>query len=362
MKTKSKSKNSQSSHPRNSDTKELEKNVEGEGKTVFSGPGIKKMEKRIEYEERKKATKEGRLLIPISHERLQEIDPDYKREAKKVKISVNNESLGLSEAENIDEKIYGRPEVAYYKMSDIIEPEVAMRDEVDRNKLRSLSESIKKIGLINPITITKSGEKFEIIAGVRRYIAHKMLMREKILCYVLSSDSVEIVQRRYAENMERTEIEPWEEGRYLMHLQTKYNLTQQEVAHSIGKSVGYVNERITVVSYNLDVLKALKEGLIEFSVARELNKVESEVKMLEMLNYAIKGGCNARTMRQWREDINIDLQTVAKRGEEIAHASGEGYQKPEELYITCNICQKRVLLQKTTVMRICMDCFDKDFK
>jgi ParB family chromosome partitioning protein len=282
--------------------------------------------------------------------------------SEKLAISANNFNLGLSDAEKIDELILGKPEVKYLMMNEIIEPDVAMRDEIDRNKLRGLADSIKKIGLINPITVTKSYDKYEIIAGQRRYLAHKMLVREKILCYIMASDGVEIIQRRYAENMERSDVEPWEEGRYLLHLQQKYSLTQQEVAHSIGKSVGYVNERIAVIQYNGQLLKALKEKMIDFSVARELNKVESEEKMLEMLNYAVKGGCNARTMRQWREDINIDIQTQAKQGEEKAHMGGEGYEKPEELFITCNFCQRRVPLLKTILLRACKDCYEDIIK
>jgi ParB family chromosome partitioning protein len=259
----------------------------------------------------------------------------------------------------IEEQSIELPYVRYVKLNEIIAPDVEMRDKIDGSELNSLAESIKKVGLINPITLRKKNSDYEIIAGIRRFHAHKILMRDEILSYVMESDERDTIIRRYAENIERTDITPWEEAKFLMHLQKKFNLNQTELAKTIGKSVAYVNERIQIPKYPTELYNALVYGQIDYSVARELNRIDNLDKMLEALEWAIRTGANARTAKIYREDINQAMKLTPDeqklQGEQIQYPD----YKPEVVYVSCALCQEKIDLNKSFIIRACRDCYHK---
>ena len=277
-------------------------------------------------------------------------NPTESRASRQIETALTNSEI---KSEN---KLNSIRSISLIHLNEIIEPDMPMRDKIDGNELNSLAESIKRIGLMNPVTLKKTKKGYEIIAGVRRYFAHKLLFMEKITAIVVDATDKETLLQRWAENMERSDISPWEEARYLVQIQKKYSLTQEEIAKYINKSTAYVNDRLQILGYQTQIYDALIRGEIEFSVARELNKIKDLAKMLDALNWCMRTGANARTAKQYREDMNRDTETALP---ELSPGQGTQFVPtyvPDKIYMNCNICGQKVEMLQTYLIRVCHPC------
>lgn len=276
----------------------------------------------------------------------------------------NNEANQAHESKQLEKdellsEILQASQVKYLRLSEIIQPELPMRDKLDGTELNSLAENIRKLGLINPITVRYTKKGYEIIAGVRRYHAHKVLMREDIAAICFDGDEKSVLLQRWAENMERASINPQEEASYLMSIQTKYNLTQAELAKLLNKSIGYVNDRLQILKYPSELYTALEKGLIEFSTARELNRINDRNRLLDALKWCVSTGANARTARQYAEDINRDLEYQPEEEEERPERPQISNYTPEKVYMSCNLCKTKVDINQTYLIRACQKCYNQ---
>lgn len=115
-------------------------------------------------------------------------------------------------------------EIVQEIFTDLIDdPVVAMRSELDRNELFELADNIKQNGLINPITIRPSGDRFEVVAGHRRLSACKIAGKIKIACVVRILSDSEVFAIKAAENLERADINPIDESVFIAQYITQTN-------------------------------------------------------------------------------------------------------------------------------------------
>lgn len=142
-------------------------------------------------------------------------------------------------------------------ISDIVPNEDQPRKNFDEDELYDLSKSIKKYGIIQPLLLKKKGEKYEIIAGERRFRAAANVGVVKVPAIVKNvsdeiSDRISII-----ENIQRKDLNPVEEAMSYKHLLDSQNLTQKELADEIGKSRQYVGNTIRLLNLDPRVLKLL---------------------------------------------------------------------------------------------------------
>jgi len=201
-----------------------------------------------------------------------------------------------------------KDEITMIEIQHIIEPRLAMRNKFTTNSIASLVESIRRIGLINPLTVKARGLDFEIIAGHRRYCAIKLLHWSAVPCIIKTPAGLEELSIRYDENSERAAVDVIEEAEYLQSILDEHKITQSALAQRIGKQPAYVSERLAILAYHPQILAALKNGSVTFSVAREFAKIESEEALLQYLSYAIANGCTPATARLWRKQIAATKQ------------------------------------------------------
>jgi ParB/RepB/Spo0J family partition protein len=186
-------------------------------------------------------------------------------------------------------------------VTEIIKPKLSMRENVGSESLKTLSESISQIGLINPICVMKLGKNYEIVAGLRRYSACVLLNWDFIPCIILEQNSETYFRTMTAENYERLDISLYDEVQFINKLHNELSLNQSQIAKYIGKSVSYVNEHLAVNSYPQCLLDALINEQITFSVAREFYKITEAQVCETYLHYAIENGCTPAIAKKWRQ-------------------------------------------------------------
>lgn len=245
-------------------------------------------------------------------------------------------------------------------IDSIEEPEIIMRSTIENDDLKELAESIKRIGLLQPIVITNIDGINRIVAGHRRFLACKMIGLKTIVCNIVQHDDAKNELMKYTENFIRLQPSAVDEAYYFNRLKSKFSLSQKEISGIINKSESYVSERLNIISYDDYTLEALKNEKITFSVARELIKIKNEDKRRELVFYAKSNGCTPEQARAWRkaeETAGIVIQKDYPEDQTEITIQGEPLR---EIFNTCDSCGEPKPLRKLKPMLICEDCLNPD--
>lgn len=157
----------------------------------------------------------------------------------------------------------------------------------DETELTKLAESIKIYGIINPILVRKKEDKYEIIAGERRFRATKMLGLTEIPAIIKNADEQQMAELALIENIQRKELSPIEEAKSYEEIMKIGNQTQQSLAQKLGKSQSAIANKIRLLSLPQEVQDALSHKKISERHARSLLTIEDKNRQLEILNKII---------------------------------------------------------------------------
>lgn len=144
------------------------------------------------------------------------------------------------------------------------------RKDFDPKALEDLAHSIEEYGLLNPITVTKVGDHYEILAGERRYRASLLNKAETIDAIVKDYEDKDVEVLSLIENVQREDLSAIEEATAYKKLAESYGLTQDDIANKMGKSRSYIANTIRLLKLNDEEKLALSEGSISPSQARSL--------------------------------------------------------------------------------------------
>lgn len=137
------------------------------------------------------------------------------------------------------------------------------RTRFDEESIRSLADSIKTEGLMQPIVVTKEGNKFKIIAGERRFRAARVAGLEEIECRILRKNPKDTYRLAVIENLQRENLDPVDEARAFRKLRTDYGYQDAELAKIVGKSRNYINEILSVADLPLSWIERAKDAGME---------------------------------------------------------------------------------------------------
>ena len=172
------------------------------------------------------------------------------------------------------------------------------RKSFDDETIDDLAKSIEKYGLLNPIVVRKKNDKYEIVAGERRYRAVKKLGLKTIDAIIKDYEEKDVEVLSLIENIQREDLKVLEEANAYKKLSTEYNLTQEEIAKTMGKSRSYIANTMRLLNL-FDVEKrALDKGQISPSQARTLLSIDDGNLRSLTLNDFINGSTNIRKVEK----------------------------------------------------------------
>ncbi|MCI2082905.1 MAG: ParB/RepB/Spo0J family partition protein [Bacteroidales bacterium] len=155
---------------------------------------------------------------------------------------------------------------------DLIEPNPYQpRQEFDEESLAGLAESIKSIGLVQPVTLKQvSHDKYLIISGERRVRAARKAGLHTIPAYIRKVDDVGMLEMAIVENIQREDLDPVDTALSFRRLIEECNLTQEEMADRVGKKRSSVANYLRLLNLPPEIQKALKAGKITMGHAKAL--------------------------------------------------------------------------------------------
>lgn len=194
-----------------------------------------------------------------------------------------------------------KDEVVYLYLDDIIPNRFQPREVFDEKALKELAVSIKEHGVIQPIIVRNVNGKYEIIAGERRYKASALAGLTRIPAIIRDLDDKESSKVALLENLQRKNLNPIEEARTYQKILEIDQMTQEELAKTMGKSQSSVANKLRLLSLPDEVQDALLKEQISERHARALLNVTDAKKQSELLKKVIN---NKMTVRTLEDEIN----------------------------------------------------------
>ena len=144
------------------------------------------------------------------------------------------------------------------------------RDAFDEQALGALADSIREVGLLQPVLVRPAGDGFELIAGERRWRAAERVGLQTIPALVRETDDNTALEQALVENLQRDDLNPLEEAAAYQQLIEDFHLTHEQVASRMGKSRAAISNTLRLLQLPPSIQRALREGQLTMGHARAL--------------------------------------------------------------------------------------------
>lgn len=168
------------------------------------------------------------------------------------------------------------------------------RTDIDEEALAELADSIKKVGLLQPIIVRAMGEGYQIIAGERRWRASRLAGLERVPVRVLNTTETESLEIALIENLQREDLNSIEEARGYRKLLTEFQMTQAELADKVSKSRSAITNALRLLDLPDDVQDLVYSGSMTAGHARAVLSVPEEATRLKLANKIVEDGLSVR--------------------------------------------------------------------
>ena len=170
-----------------------------------------------------------------------------------------------------------------------IRPNPAQPRQIVREEaLAALADSIRRHGILQPLSVRRIGNAYELIAGERRLRAAQMAGVTDIPCIVMNMDQRESGTAAMVENLQRQDLDFVEEARGISFLMESWSMSQEQVARLLGKSQSAVANKLRILRHSPAVLQALREGELTERHGRALLKLTSEEEKLTAIEVIVQ--------------------------------------------------------------------------
>lgn len=181
------------------------------------------------------------------------------------------------------------------------------RKTFEEKQLQQLSDSIKEFGVLQPITVRKSGKDFIIVMGERRFRASKIANKKTIPCIVRTYDNNDVLEVQIIENLQRKDVEPTEEAEAIAYLSDKYQ--PSEIAKRLGRTDNFIRQRLKLAGLIDGFKHFVRNGemTISLGVGVALFTSEEQQMMLETMGETF----NAHQINRMINDQTYDLEKAS---------------------------------------------------
>ena len=191
---------------------------------------------------------------------------------------------------------------------DLIKPNrFQPRSVFDDDKIMELAQSIRENGLIQPIVVRVDGDKYEIIAGERRYRASILAGLVEVDVIIKEVEDRDLSQMALVENIQREDLTSIEEARAYFELINKFNLTQTHVAKQMGKSQSTIANKLRLLNLDVKVQDAIANREISERHARALLAIDKD-KQVDMLSNIVERKLTVNQTEELIKSVNGEIK------------------------------------------------------
>lgn len=190
------------------------------------------------------------------------------------------------------------------------------RKNFEDKSLKQLAQSIKEKGLISPITVRKLDNKYIIVAGERRFRAHKLLKKKRILAYIIDADSnKDIMYMALIENIQREDLNPIEEAKGYKYLKDNLKSSITDIAKTVGKSRPAVSNALRLLKLPNEIQESILKGEINAGQARAILQRKTSQGMIALWVKLLKEKISVRKTEKLasKRKVSPQLQNIQNK-------------------------------------------------
>ena len=187
------------------------------------------------------------------------------------------------------------PKSNMVSISSIIRNKLQPRKNFNKEQMEDLTNSIKERGIIQPIIVRRQSDKYEIIAGERRWRAAKKAKLKSIPAYILNIDSeAEMMEVALIENIQRENLNAIEEAEGYAVLNSKYDLSHEDIAKTIGKKRTTISNALRLLKLPAEIRRSIRDGKISAGHGRAILQKRTINSMIRLWDKIIKESLSVR--------------------------------------------------------------------
>jgi len=228
------------------------------------------------------------------------------------------------------------------------------RVEVTAGSVRELADSLERLGQLTPILVVARGEDYVLVAGHRRLQAAGLLGWSHITATTIDTPDYLLWRIRAAENLERTNLSPYEEALVISDALTSEKLELDQVAAQLCRSTDWCRDRLALLDWPTRLQQAVHIGQISVSAARPLAAIPDAGDQAWLIDQAIAAGVTARTTSAWLQECRA-RQTSRAEGDEPCPAT-EILDSPPVFKQPCYLCSAELPVHELTRLSLCPPC------
>lgn len=217
--------------------------------------------------------------------------------------------------EEVDKK-----DIVQIKLKNIRPNKNQPRKVFDKDRIKALSDSIKNVGVLQPIVLKPTDENnYMIIAGERRYRASVMAGKEEIPAVIKDIPIKDIMEIALIENLQREDLNAIEEALAYKNLIEHYKVTQEELSESVGRSRPHITNTLRLLNLQKKVIEMIENGEITPGHGKALLRIENQNQQLEIANRIIKEDLSVRLVEEIAKKIleNKEVKKLEKKQKDI---------------------------------------------
>ena len=245
-------------------------------------------------------------------------------------------------------------QIQYVNLADLNLPAFEAHKNIQPDQILELSESIKSIGIIEPLIIRTTDTGLEIVAGCLRYQAAKIAGLKAVPCINMSLDPLAAEIIKLHENIKRIPLDHIDQGATFIMMQETFKMSEATIAEHVDKSIAYVSQHISLVRLDNELTISVKEKRITFSQARELMRVDDPAERHRLLLYCQHNGATVSVLHGWVQDYlrqplptpsPVPVDSDPPTDHNVPHISR-----------FCDACEKSVRIEAIRQVHYCPDC------
>jgi ParB family chromosome partitioning protein len=217
-------------------------------------------------------------------------------------------------------------DVTYVSIDDVKPNEAQPRRSFSEETLEGLASSIEKHGLIQPIMVKRSKLGYELIAGERRWRAARKAGLKKIPAIIREVSAEENALFALIENVQREDLNPMEEAQAYRRIMDDYDLTQEEVSKSVGKSRPYIANILRLLKLPEKVREYISEGKLSAGHANAIGSIEDVEIKQKLADRVVTEGLSVR-------ETEALAQTLSGKTKRTKKSSRAEEKSPEIVFI-----------------------------
>jgi len=198
------------------------------------------------------------------------------------------------------------------------------RSHFDQEALEELAASIRQIGIIQPITVRKLGDKkYQLIAGERRLRASKLAGLTRIPAYVRTADDLSMLELALVENIQREDLDPIEVAISYQRLIEECNLTQESMSDRVGKKRSTISNYLRLLKLPAEIQLGLRSAKLSIGHAKTLINIEDPAIQLVVYQKILDNNLSVRKIEELVRGIQAKSQPDSEENKEKADEHGQ---------------------------------------